>query len=77
MNIWLLVFVSEFLIANRRGREVRSGFWLGGLLLKPQTLILLLLGLLIARRFKIGHVTIQLEPTGHGENCDRAVAGAV
>ena len=31
----------------------------------------------IARRFKIGHVTIQLEPVGHGENCDRAVAGAV
>jgi cobalt-zinc-cadmium efflux system protein len=31
----------------------------------------------LARRFKIGHVTIQLEPTGHGENCDRAVHGVV
>ena len=31
----------------------------------------------LARRFRIGHATIQLEPVGHGENCDRAVAGAV
>ena len=31
----------------------------------------------IARRFKIGHVTLQLEPKGHGEDCERAVAGAV
>jgi len=31
----------------------------------------------IAHRFKIGHVTIQLEPVGHGEACDRAVAGVV
>jgi cobalt-zinc-cadmium efflux system protein len=31
----------------------------------------------LARRFKIGHVTIQLESVGHGERCDRAVAGAV
>jgi cobalt-zinc-cadmium efflux system protein len=31
----------------------------------------------LARRFKIGHATIQLEPVGHGENCDRAAAGAV
>jgi cobalt-zinc-cadmium efflux system protein len=31
----------------------------------------------LARRFKIGHVTIQLESTGHGENCDRAADGVV
>jgi cobalt-zinc-cadmium efflux system protein len=31
----------------------------------------------LARRFRIGHATIQLEPVGHGENCDRAAAGAV
>lgn len=31
----------------------------------------------LARRFQIGHATIQLEPIGHGENCDRAAAGAV
>jgi cobalt-zinc-cadmium efflux system protein len=31
----------------------------------------------LARRFKIGHATIQLEPVGHGERCDRAVSGAL
>ena len=31
----------------------------------------------IARRFQIGHVTLQLEPVEHGEHCDRAAAGAV
>lgn len=31
----------------------------------------------LARRFKIGHATIQLEPVSHGERCDRAAAGAV
>jgi len=31
----------------------------------------------LARRFRIGHVTIQLESVGHGERCDRAVEGAV
>jgi len=31
----------------------------------------------IHRRFKIGHVTIQLEPAGLGEACARAIAGAV
>ena len=31
----------------------------------------------IGRRFKIGHVTIQLEPVGHGEDCERAAAGAI
>jgi cobalt-zinc-cadmium efflux system protein len=31
----------------------------------------------IERRFKIGHVTIQLEPAGHAEDCARAVTGAL
>jgi cobalt-zinc-cadmium efflux system protein len=31
----------------------------------------------IAQRFKIGHVTIQLEPADHGQNCDQAAEGAV
>jgi hypothetical protein len=53
INVWLLVFTGQFLLANARGRELRSGLWLGGLLLKPQTLILFLPGLLISRRFKV------------------------
>lgn len=31
----------------------------------------------IERRFKIGHVTIQLEPAGHADDCARAATGAV
>jgi cobalt-zinc-cadmium efflux system protein len=31
----------------------------------------------IASRFKIGHVTIQLEPAGHGADCEQGVQGAV
>lgn len=31
----------------------------------------------IERRFKIGHVTIQLEPAGHSDDCARAATGAV
>jgi cobalt-zinc-cadmium efflux system protein len=31
----------------------------------------------LERRFRIGHVTIQLEPAGHAEDCERAVAGAI
>ena len=31
----------------------------------------------IERRFKIGHVTIQLEPAGHADDCARAVIGAL
>ena len=31
----------------------------------------------IERRFKIGHVTIQLEPAGHADDCARAVTGAL
>jgi len=31
----------------------------------------------IERRFKIGHVTIQLEPVGHSDDCARAATGAV
>jgi cobalt-zinc-cadmium efflux system protein len=31
----------------------------------------------IERRFKIGHVTIQLEPVGHSDDCARAATGAL
>jgi cobalt-zinc-cadmium efflux system protein len=31
----------------------------------------------IERRFKIGHVTLQLEPAGHSDDCARAATGAV
>lgn len=53
VNVWLLICVVEFLSALKRGRGLCSGFWLGGLLLKPQTLILLIPALLLRRRWDI------------------------
>ncbi len=52
VNIWLLIGLAEFFLATRRGKDLQGGLWLGWLLLKPQTLILLIPGLLIRRRFK-------------------------
>jgi len=42
VNVWLLICIGEFLRAWEQGKPFRSGLWLGGLLLKPQTLILIL-----------------------------------
>ncbi len=53
VGVWLLVCLGEFLLAILRGKEWTAGFWLAGFLLKPQALILLLPGLLLARRFKV------------------------
>ncbi|MBN1484734.1 MAG: DUF2029 domain-containing protein [Chloroflexia bacterium] len=50
---WLLLFVGECFLACRREKPFRAGLWLGGLLLKPQLLLLLLPGLLFGRRFKL------------------------
>ncbi len=52
VNVWLLIFLGEFLLNVQQGREFRGGLWLTGMLLKPQTLIMLLPGLLLSRRFK-------------------------
>ncbi len=62
VNIWLLVCVGEFLYAWKRGKGFYSGFWLGGLLIKPQTLILLIPALFLKRRWNIlaGFVTATL-----------------
>jgi hypothetical protein len=53
MNVWLLIALGESLIALRRGKNWQAGLWLGGLLLKPQTLILLIPGLLIAKKWRV------------------------
>jgi len=53
VSLLMLVCLGEALLAGRRGQEYRLGLWLGGLLLKPQILLLLLPGLLIGRRFKV------------------------
>ena len=52
VNLWLTICLGEFLLAAVRGQGMRGGLWLGGLLLKPQTLVLLLPGLLLGRQWK-------------------------
>lgn len=52
VNLWLMICMGEFFLACRAGKEFRAGLWLAGLLLKPQTLIFLIPGLLLSRRFR-------------------------
>lgn len=53
VNIWLLICVGEFMRAWERGRGFYGGLWLGGLLMKPQTLILLLPALFFKKRLDV------------------------
>jgi len=48
VNAWLLLGLARFQIHREARADLRSGLWLGWLLLKPQTLILLLPGLALA-----------------------------
>jgi hypothetical protein len=52
MNVYLVVCLGEFTLALVQGKEIRSGLWLAGMLLKPHTLILLLPGLVLGRRWR-------------------------
>ena len=52
-NVWLLICLGESVLAYLRGGTLRAGIWLGGLLLKPTLLILLLPGLLIRRELRM------------------------
>jgi hypothetical protein len=53
VSVWLLICIGEFLRAWEQGRPFHSGLWLGGLLLKPQILILLLPFLAVSREWGI------------------------
>lgn len=53
VNLLLVICLGEFIISKISGREFVSGLWLAGLLIKPQTLILIIPGLLFSRRFRI------------------------
>ncbi len=53
VGVWLAVCVGEFMRAWIAGRPFRAGLWLGGLLLKPQLLILVGLVLLLQRAMRI------------------------
>jgi hypothetical protein len=52
MNVFLMVCLGEFVLAAIRERRYWSGLWLGGMLVKPHTLILLLPGLLLHKTWK-------------------------
>jgi Glycosyltransferase family 87 len=62
VNLWLLIAIGEALIAFRKNEELKAGIWLAGLLLKPQSLILIIPGLVLARAFKtvLGFTVVSL-----------------
>ncbi|HZR98107.1 MAG TPA: glycosyltransferase family 87 protein [Chloroflexota bacterium] len=53
VNVLLFACFGEVILAYSRGQRLRSGLWLGGLLLKPQALLLVLPGLVLGRRLKL------------------------
>lgn len=53
VSIWMAIFVGEFIRAMRSGKPIKAGLWLGGLILKPQLLIVLGVFLLLQRQFKV------------------------
>ncbi len=53
VNTWLTICVGEYTRAAMTGKPFRAGLWLGGLLIKPQYLILIGIALLIQRATKI------------------------
>jgi len=53
VNVWLVLCVGEFMRAAMDKRPFQAGLWLGGLLLKPQTLLLIGVALLLQRSVKL------------------------
>ncbi len=52
VSLLLTVCLGEYLLAALAGQDLNSGLWLGGLLIKPQSLILIAPALLLQRSFK-------------------------
>jgi len=53
VNVWLAVCLGEFLRAIVSGRPWRAGFWMGGWLLKPQLLVLIVPLLAIRKAWRV------------------------
>lgn len=53
VSIWMAIFVGEFIRAMLSDKPIKAGLWLGGLILKPQLLVVLGLFLLLQRQFKV------------------------
>jgi len=52
LNVFLVICAAEFIRSLFVHKPLRAGLWLGGWLLKPQLLIVVLLYLLIQKKFK-------------------------
>jgi hypothetical protein len=52
MNVFPIICLGEWVLASLRGRRYLAGFWLGGLLVKPHILVLLLPGLVIRKHWR-------------------------
>ncbi len=52
VSVFLMICTGEFFRSFLRGRPFRAGVWLGGLLIKPQLLILIVPALLLYRSWK-------------------------
>ena len=53
IDVWLAVCVGEFMRAMVDRRPYRAGLWLGGLVLKPQILLLITAVLLVQRAWRL------------------------
>ena len=53
VDVWLVICVGEFMRALKSGKRFRAGVWLGGLLIKPQVLVLIGLILLLQRSGRV------------------------
>ncbi len=53
VNLWLMISIGEFYISFKNNKYFKSGLWLTGLLLKPQTLILFVPWLLITKKWSV------------------------
>jgi hypothetical protein len=51
MNVFPMICLGEWVLASLRGRRYLAGFWLGGMLVKPHILVLLLPGLVIRKHW--------------------------
>lgn len=51
-NFFLLIFLGEFIRAIQSKKEYTAGLWISALLLKPQTLIIIIPALLIGKKLK-------------------------
>ena len=52
LKVFTVIFLGEMILCSRQNQLFRSGLWLGGMLLFPHLLILILPYLLITRRWK-------------------------